>query len=175
MVFCVSTCLSCNVVCVYDPDLEDVIMISEWFEENVIPANYSVGFTGTRYGMSEPQKRTVEEFVDAHGFYWAHHGNCIGADVDFHFIARSNRLKVKLHPSINQEFQANCDFDEIAEPKEYLERNRDIVDEVLFLIATPKESVRPKNKRGGTWHTIRYAQQIGRKGIIVWPDGSVTW
>lgn len=38
------------------------------------------------------------------------------------------------------------------------------------LIATPKETTGAT--KGGTWYTVKYARQQGRKVVIVWPDGS---
>jgi hypothetical protein len=45
--------------------------------------------------------------------------------------------------------------DEIAEDKDFLERNRDIVDRVEILIAAPEG---PEVQRSGTWSTVRYAR-----------------
>ncbi len=48
-----------------------------------------VGFTGTRKGMTEFQKTEVRRLLTEymHGRDMeAHHGDCIGADTDFHNI-----------------------------------------------------------------------------------------
>lgn len=102
---------------------------------------------------------------------WAHHGDCIGADADFHRLAELNGLKTHGHPPINSSKRAFCKFDVIEEPKEYLDRNKDIVDAVDWMIFTPetKEEV----LRSGTWSTVRYARKQKKPYIIVFPDGSV--
>lgn len=99
----------------------------------------------------------------------AHHGDCVGADADFHRLSRLNGLLVVGHPPIKNDLRAFCDFDEIREPKEPLDRNHDIVDESDWMIFTPsgfKEVL-----RSGTWATIRYTRKVERAGWIVWPDG----
>lgn len=121
---------------------------------------------------------TVDQVVTVDGLLqydliasWAHHGDCIGADVDFHRLARLNGLKVHGHPPINPSKRAWCEFDEIEEEKEYIDRNHDIVRAVDFMIACPQGF--KEELRSGTWATIRYFKGTGCPGKIVWPDGSV--
>lgn len=130
-----------------------------------------VGFTGTRVGMTPDQRLTVAALLDDVSISWVHHGDCIGADADFHRIARAQGLKIKGHPPTEPALRAWCDFDEIAEPKPYLDRDRDIVAETAWLIATPKESVR--RSYGGTWRTVGFASEATKPTVIVWPDGSL--
>lgn len=50
-----------------------------------------VGFTGTREGMSPEQKRVTREIISqliTTSVHTAVHGDCIGADTDFHHIIR---------------------------------------------------------------------------------------
>lgn len=134
--------------------------------------NYHVGFTGTQTGMTAEQMNSVDRLLtDDLTMSAAHHGDCIGADEQFHNLARLNGLTVHGHPPINPNKRAFCEFDSKEEEKDYIPRNHDIVDAVDWMIACPmgyKEEL-----RSGTWSTIRYARSVGRIGVIVWPDGKV--
>lgn len=131
-----------------------------------------VGFTGTREGMTQPQRTKVYRLLRELAPTWAHHGDCIGADDQFHELARLAGAKIMLHPPEKPDLRAFRIGDYTAEEKHYLERNRDIVDACEVLIATPKEST--PQYRGGTWYTIGYARLQGHKTVIVWPDGSTS-
>ncbi len=52
--------------------------------------------------------------------------------------------------------------------KEYLERDRDIVDATEALFATPDG---PERAKSGTWYTVRYAVKTGKPVYICYPDG----
>lgn len=121
---------------------------------------------------------TIDQVVTVDGLLfddliaeWAHHGDCIGADADFHRLAVLQGLKTHGHPPINPSKRAWCKFDEIENEKEYLDRNKDIVDATHFLIACPQTF--EEELRSGTWSTIRYARIQQKPGVIVWPDGGV--
>ena len=126
--------------------------------------------------MTEAQKRevhTIIMFSSLFGKANAHHGLCIGADTDFHNICRWFGVPIIGHPPINESKMTKFDPEEFAylwTPKEYLDRNADIVDCSTSLIATPAEYV--EQLRSGTWSTIRKAKKKGIRGIIVYPDGS---
>ena len=132
-----------------------------------------IGFTGTRSGMTEEQlvKMTLifMEWI-AKGPTTLHHGDCVGADQQAHHMARIKGLTIIIHPPSDNRRRAFCDGDAETEPKPYLVRNQDIVDECSFLIAAPKSA--PEEQRSGTWATVRYARKTGRDGIILWSDGS---
>jgi len=132
-----------------------------------------IGFTGTRNGMTDAQRASVRSLVRlfaAQGIATAHHGDCVGADEEFHEIVDEAGLDITGHPPIDQSMRAFCSFDTEREPAEYLVRNRRIVDECEVVIAAPFEMV--EQQRGGTWSTIRYARRV-RKARVVLPDGSV--
>ena len=130
--------------------------------------DYRFGFTGTQHGMTDAQKATLREFLrGASGEF--HHGDCIGADMQFHDIARSLGLWIVVHPPINQVKQAHCDPDESRLPKEYLTRNDDITRECDLLIAAPKED--QEILRSGTWSTVRRARRYGREIRLILPSG----
>ena len=128
----------------------------------------SQGFTGTQEGMTAQQIKVVRRLLDGSEF---HFGDCIGADKEAYTIACKNGMYIIKHPPINQSKQAFCEADAEREPKEYLDRNHDIVDESDEMLATPKEH--DEQLRSGTWATIRYARKVGRKLIIIYPDGSL--
>lgn len=129
-----------------------------------------VGFTGTQKGMTTEQLWSVDKLLqDDLTFEWAHHGDCIGADADFHRLSDLNGLKTHGHPPLNRSKRAWCQFDATEEEKEYLVRNKDIVNAVDFMIACPQGF--EEELRSGTWSTIRYARTMKRPGKIVWPDG----
>lgn len=131
----------------------------------------NVGFTGTREGMTNEQAITVSNILVSVTVDKVHHGDCIGADADFHRLARGLKLPIKGHPPTKDDYRAFCDFDEQNPPKSYYARNRTIVNEGKdLLIATPKES--EEQPKGGTWYTVGYASTVKRWTVIVWPDGS---
>lgn len=121
----------------------------------------SVGFSGTRLGMSEKQWDMTQQvlyLVSAGDTFSAHHGDCIGADSEFHASCMaSQRARVVLHPGPIAELRAMCVgavSERVALP--FLVRNRAIVDAADVLIAAPLE-LEPQ-KQGGTWHTIGLAR-----------------
>lgn len=131
-----------------------------------------VGFTGTQKGMTQDQLWAVDQFLQNDlTFEWAHHGDCIGADADFHRLADLNGLKTHGHPPLNRSKRAWCTFDVMEEEKEYLLRNWDIVNSVDYMIACPKGF--KEELRSGTWSTIRYFRGRDCPGSIVWPDGRI--
>lgn len=129
------------------------------------------GFTGTQAGMTPAQRAAVREIVA--GATEAHHGDCVGADEQFHSICRGLGIPVVLHPPDNGAKRAFCKGAIRAERvKPYLERDRDIVRVTSELVATPKEMREPTAIRaGGTWFTIRYAWARGSPVRVVLPDG----
>lgn len=129
-----------------------------------------VGFTGTRDGMTLAQKVTVIALLRQYAPVWVHHGDCVGADAEFHHAAQAVGAQVMIHPPSDPKLRAGLVGDDIAEEKPYLDRNRDIVHAADVLIATPKETTGAT--KGGTWYTVKYARKQGRKVVIVWPDGS---
>lgn len=130
-----------------------------------------VGFTGTREGMTTPQKRRVRALLRGMQVKQAHHGDCIGADDQFHDICRELGIPVVLHPPEDPKYRAFCEGAELIwRPRPYLDRNKDIVMACHMLIACPKEIREPPPMRGqGTWATIRYARNVYKMHEIVWP------
>jgi hypothetical protein len=140
-------------------------------------AKIKIGFTGTRDGITKAQytylrgalramipKRNVE--VEAH------HGDCVGADCEFHELLREvcPAARIIAHPGLDNSQRAFSQADLVLEPRPTLERNLDIVKAVDFLFAAPKED--HMVLRSGTWATVRYALR-GRVAqvIVIKPDG----
>ncbi len=132
----------------------------------------TIGFTGTRNGMSKKQKEEVtnliQDYLDKQTNITIIHGDCVGADADFHEICSnlSSTIIIKIYPGKgNTDLRAYCKSDDIDEPKPYLQRNRDIVDNCDILFACPIS--KEEHVRSGTWYTIRYARKVGRTTKII--------
>lgn len=138
-----------------------------------------VGFSGTQDGMTDLQNTKItigaRLLFNAHDSVVAHHGDCIGADAQFHEImlkvAREfpgKRLRLIGHPCNIEHKRAHCIFDWVNPVKPPLERNHDIVDVSKFMLFTPKEM--HEVLRSGTWATIRYCRKRGGPYQIFYPQ-----
>jgi hypothetical protein len=153
-----------------------------------------VGFTGTREGLSPRQRVRLTmmlTFAKA-GPGVLHHGDCVGADAEAHELALRCGWQVVVHPPIEAKLRAWCGIEKclicgpnprpgctfcngegavesdpqritILDPADYLVRDRAIVDACEFLVAAPKSEAR----EGGTWYTVGYAEQVGRKHEVL--------
>jgi hypothetical protein len=134
-----------------------------------------LGFTGSQTEPSEKQGDwLVEQIRTADEL---HHGACVGGDALAHFMAVLWDVPVVVHPPSNESRVDERVFEhgpddrvDYREPKEYLLRNRDIVNETDELVALPSG---PERLRSGTWSTVRYAVKLGRTVTICYPDGSI--
>lgn len=137
-----------------------------------------VGFTGTRYGMSPAQQTVVAQALDRlvsgepAATFIAHHGDCVGADAQFHDLTRLRGFRTVGHLPIDDTHRAFCQFDEVRDPLPHMKRNRAIVAESDVVIATPFDM--EEKTVGGTWKTIGFARQAKKPLAIVWRDGIVT-
>jgi len=117
-----------------------------------------LGFTGTKEGMNDKQKKEFIDFLFTHPeITELHHGDCKGADAEAHQAAMSLDLRVVIHTPNNCKHRAWCAGHEIRKEKPYLERNHDIVDKTDALFAAPHTN--QEIMRSGTWATIRYAKK----------------
>lgn len=143
----------------------------------------NIGFTGTRQGMTPEQLRTLLGILSGVGeILQGHHGDCDGADREFHTLVLALGGGVVIHPPDKDRFRAYCQYAvEEHPPKDYVPRNHDIVDDSKWLIGCPKEMTEPTDRRGGgTWATVRYgAGELAkkppggaRKVVVILPDGS---
>ena len=130
-----------------------------------------LGFTGTRNGMSETQKQSVERILDRFLPTEAHHGDCIGADSEFHDMCVLRDIRIIVHPPDDKRHRAfvtnYAEKTRRLPTAPYLERNRNIVDACDMLIACPKSE--QEELRSGTWATIRYARKTGKNVFVVNP------
>ena|SRR3990167_361365 len=135
-----------------------------------------LSFTGTRQGMTRKQIDVVKSLLDELQPSCVIHGDCIGADTEFHKIVEYRRGLFGHHPIIKiypstAKTRANNDGDIIMPQKPPLERDIDIAREGDRLIATPKEMA--EVLRSGTWTTIRKAKKLGKIVYVVLPDGEI--
>lgn len=128
----------------------------------------NIGFTGSRGGMTLRQKEGLELLLNTldRSEITIHHGGCVGADTQCHYIAQDRGIEIVVHPPINKEFAADVISTGYTQPKpkHYHERDRDIVNECKFLIATPKSM---EDRSGGTWYTINYARVTAKKPCFI--------
>ena len=129
-----------------------------------------VGFTGTRRGMTLSQKLAVRELLLLLQPEAVQHGDCVGADADFHEIATGLGLLVQIRPCNLSNQRAFCHGIVIANEKPPLERNKDIVFDTNLLIACPGGAT--EELRSGTWATMRYTRKYSKPLYLVWPDGA---
>lgn len=128
-----------------------------------------IGFTGTQIGMTDEQKKRLKILLKQMKATSLSHGDCIGADEQAHKIAKSLGLEIYIHPPIDSSKRAFCkDYDVIYPPKDYLKRNKDIVNESDRIIAMPKGK---EELRSGTWATVRYAKKQCKSIIVIYPSG----
>lgn len=117
------------------------------------------GFTGNRYGLSEIQVEKILNLLEKEqGEIEVHHGDCVGADEQFHKICEKYKnIKIVIHPPTDDKFRAFCKSEYITDPKPYLKRNDDILKSCEILIACPLNE--KEILRSGTWSTIRKAKK----------------
>lgn len=132
----------------------------------------NLGMTGSRNGISDAALCAFKEFLSCHKskFAMAHHGDCLGADKQFHDIIRSLDIMVTVHPPDNPKMRAYSKGDIVQVPYPYLKRNHNIVNACSVLVAFP--GGRAETLRSGTWSTIRYARKEGKTIHIFYPDGT---
>jgi hypothetical protein len=137
-----------------------------------------LGFTGTRNQLTMQQRTWLVEFVKETQPEEAAHGDCIGADEEFHSILRAyaRSCRIEIWPSIHPTMRAYCDGDIIHESLPSLERDQLIVDFATEFVGCP-----PTNKeitRSGSWATLRKARKKYRRNeldalYVVYPDGYI--
>ncbi len=127
-----------------------------------------IGFTGTRQGMTARQRGVVKAALKDKGATEVHHGDCIGADVEFHALAKELGIRTVAHPPKDATRRAYCEAHEILEPKPFLVRNAEIVEVCDYLIAAPY-GYKERLRGSGTWATIRMARAIARPHGIAYP------
>ena len=129
-----------------------------------------LGFTGTRHGMNVHQRSTVFELLRQHGAAGlvAHHGDCVGADAQFHQLCRSllgADVQIIIHPGPpGDPYRADCIGDLVLTPSQHMKRNLAIVNASSVMVAGPLED--EPQPRGGTWRTIGMARKALKRGTL---------
>lgn len=134
-----------------------------------------IGFTGTQVGCTDSQIAALTRTLVSLAPDVLHHGSCIGADAQAHYLARVMGVAVEKHPPRITSKMARCPMlpGEVTHaPEDYLVRNRAIVAATIILVACPKEET-GEEIRSGTWATVRYARKLKREVHIVRPSGYV--
>jgi hypothetical protein len=83
-----------------------------------------IGFTGTQHGMTRTQADRVIQILSSYNVTECHHGDCVGADADFHSITFS-KYSVHIHPPANPIKRAFCAGNGVVfyREKDYIARN----------------------------------------------------
>jgi len=125
-----------------------------------------IGFTGTRKGLTVQRAVQLRNALETISPESVVHGDCIGADAQFHDICRELGIRpIELRPCDIASQRAGCIADKVYPVKPPLERNRDIVNDCDMLIACP--SGHTEILRSGTWQTVRYARKVGRIMLVL--------
>lgn len=145
---------------------------------------FHIGMTGTRNGMTRAQMaiafQLLKDVKDGNpdSAIVLHQGDAVGADLEFHKMAVTFfDWWIEIHPPLNAKYRAYservCPSKKIIvnEPREYMARNRDIVDASEMMFGAPKEQ--DEVLRSGTWSAIRYTKKVNKPIHIIFPDGSV--
>lgn len=133
-----------------------------------------IGFTGTRKGLTAWQKEQLVcllAMIDMDkAIIEFHHGECAGADWDAHQIIRKHYplVLIHVHPPTDETHVASVYADTRSNPKEYLERDRDIVNCTDILIACPDGF--KERRRSGTWYTARHARKKMKDVVYLYPS-----
>jgi hypothetical protein len=138
-----------------------------------------IGFTGTQDGMTTKQRHMVRNLLEELDPDEVHHGDCVGADANFHDVAFAQHRHIIIHPGHGSRGEmtkrAFCEPHMnrglILHPLPYLARNKNIVTATDALIATPSQD--REIQRSGTWATIRTARDLDKTIYIIFPDGQV--
>lgn len=122
--------------------------------------------------MTPAQKEGVARLLDDLMPDQVRHGDCLGADEQFHELARERGIPVFIHPPNDNKLRAYCmGAYASASPAAYHVRNKDIVSSAQALIATPLEA--SEQEKGGTWMTVKFSRVKGIPLYIVWPNGDI--
>ena len=136
-----------------------------------------IGITGTRNGFSDKQKETFLKYLEEHNLLKTvtefHQGNCIGVDVEAAriFYEKTDAV-IHAHLPEKKGLLGTTKYNHVnCKPKNYLARNRDIVNSSDIMFAIPREM--KHQSFGGTWYTHDYSLKQTKKTITIFPDGSL--
>ncbi|NIT77309.1 MAG: hypothetical protein GWN58_22920 [Anaerolineae bacterium] len=125
-----------------------------------------LGFTGTRNGLSENQRAWLAMELQCNPPDKAAHGDCVGADADFHSLVRLYAPKCEIHiwPSLFEKLRAHCHGDVMYEPGKAGERDKLIVKFATHFVGCPPTDF--EVVRSGSWQTLRMARNRLNKGLL---------
>lgn len=123
--------------------------------------------------MTDAQRKSLGEVLRAFpSVLGAHHGDCVGADAEFHALCAALKIPIHIHPPADASNRSYCQgAASVAKEKDFLMRNRDIVNASDVLLAAPRSE--HEVQRSGIWATVRYARKAARHVFLILPDGSV--
>ena len=132
----------------------------------------TIGFTGTRLGMTGIQRSLVRQMLEYKRPRVVVHGGCVGADSDFHDIVRllfsKRQCQVHVFPSNIRGTHGHIDGDVVFAEHPPLQRNGFIVSLSDELIACPEGC--QETNRSGTWSTVRRARKKKIPIHIFYPE-----
>lgn len=142
-----------------------------------------IAFTGTRRGLSRSQYQALVEVLSAFPGAPVHNGAAHGADREcLAALTKLGPRNVHYWPSNESQreyaFRWGTDFERHPLGAKFnpmlppLDRNRRMVEAATVVVACPQGYA--EELRSGTWATVRHARRLGRRLVIVWPDGQVT-
>lgn len=127
--------------------------------------------------MTDAQKDALRSFLETLPQQITfRHGDCVGADAEAHDIVREVRPEAKVikYPSNLPDKTAGKEADEVREPNEPLQRNKDIVRDSDLVIGAPRQQ--KEIPRSGTWMTLRETRRKNKAVVTFGPNGEgVTW
>lgn len=145
----------------------------------------NIAFTGTQLGMTAVQRQAVARtmanlFAEATDAVRFGHGDCIGADAEFHALAaylmsKNPRVAIEAFPCTvvgKRAYSPGVQLAVIHPPKEPMARNKDLAVWAHVLIAAPKDPA-GETIRSGTWSTVRRARKAGCRIFIVRRSGTI--
>ena len=133
----------------------------------------SVGFIGATDGMTDKQIVQLRWLLGQTEPTEVHHGDEVGADVQFHRIAVSLSIATVLHPSddtTNRGFSEP--FTRRFEPRKPSDRNQDIVKDSMILMIALKDS-EIADHHSDEWDLVQKAREGESLIVLIFPDG--TW
>lgn len=139
-----------------------------------------VSFTGTSQGMNSTQESNLcRELIrlqvvslDDSRILLGIHGDCVGADAQFHDICLELGIAIEIHPCTIEKMRAYCKgARKVYDPIKPLDRNKVMVERAERTLATPATDF--ETPRGGTWHSIRHAKKLSRPLTIFLPSGEI--
>jgi len=146
-----------------------------------------LGFTGTRNTPTDKQLELLDSYLNSRkelcGYNTFHHGDCVGADRAAAYMAKQHGYYVVAHPPLEVRYRAFVESHEVNEPKDYLERDRHIVQCSSLIVSIPNREVTLEEvlncengtRRGGTYYTTRYALKYSKWVYMITPGGGIQY